>query len=224
MDQRATGIILRKWPLTETSLILNWLTPQFGRISTVAKGSFRAKSPFQGKLDLFHLAEFSFSRSRKSDLHLLKEVKLLDPNLHLRQNLSALRQASWFALLLEKTTEKETPLPELFELLNEFLSALKFSPPAAAMVCAFEMKLLSELGLAPAVKRDSFSPECLSLLEQLLERKPSRICELIPSQSAQEELSRFLGRFLEFEFGQLPALRQVALALPAVNIHTGNGS
>ena len=43
MIQSATGIILRTRPLTETSVIVNWLTPDCGRISTVAKGARRPK-------------------------------------------------------------------------------------------------------------------------------------------------------------------------------------
>src|SRR5258706_432091 len=56
MDERAQGIALRVYPLTETSLIIRWLTREIGRISTVAKGARRAKSPFRGKLDLFDRA------------------------------------------------------------------------------------------------------------------------------------------------------------------------
>ena len=76
MIESTHGIILRTRPLTETSLIVNWLTPDLGRIATVAKGARRPKSPFAGKLDLFYTAEFSFSRSRSSELHNLREVKL----------------------------------------------------------------------------------------------------------------------------------------------------
>ena len=85
MVERAQGLILRTRPLTDTSLIIHWLTPDFGRIATVAKGARRPQSPFRGKLDLFYLAEFSFSRSRRSELHALREVVL-------RETRSALRE------------------------------------------------------------------------------------------------------------------------------------
>ena len=76
MIETATGLVLRTRPLTETSLIVHWLTPGLGRLATVAKGARRPKSPFRGKLDLFYLADFSFSRSRRSELHTLREVSL----------------------------------------------------------------------------------------------------------------------------------------------------
>ena len=72
MEERSQGIILRIRPLTESSLIVHWLAPESGRLSTVAKGAKRPKSPFRGKLDLFFAAEFSFHRSRRSDLHTLR--------------------------------------------------------------------------------------------------------------------------------------------------------
>ena len=64
MDERAQGLVLRVHPLTETSLIIRWLTREHGRIATVAKGARRPKSPFRGKIVLFYLADFTFSRSR----------------------------------------------------------------------------------------------------------------------------------------------------------------
>jgi len=90
MIESATGLILRTRPLTETSLIVHWLTADFGRIATVAKGARRIQSPFLGKLDLFYRADFSFSRSRRSDLHTLREISLRETHSALRQDLRRL--------------------------------------------------------------------------------------------------------------------------------------
>src|SRR5436190_11721104 len=108
MEERTHGLILRTHPLTETSTIVNWLTPDLGRVSTVAKGARRPKSPFRGKLDLFYFAEFSFGRSAKSELHNLREVVLRETHSALRENLGWLQQASYCAALIEQTTETET--------------------------------------------------------------------------------------------------------------------
>src|SRR5947209_19930586 len=116
MIENATGIILRTRPLTDTSFIIHWLTPDFGRLATVAKGARRSKSPFAGKLDLFYLAEFTFLRSRRSELHTLCEVALQETHSALRQELAALRQAAYCASLIEQTTETESPIPTVFDL------------------------------------------------------------------------------------------------------------
>src|SRR5678816_84142 len=100
MEERASGIILRTRPLTETSLIVHWLTPEQGRIAVVAKGARRPKSPFAGKLDLFYEGDFSFSRSRKSDLHNLREVTLLVLHRRLREDLACLNAATYCVVLI----------------------------------------------------------------------------------------------------------------------------
>ena len=157
MDERTSGIILRTRPLTETSLIVQWLTPDLGRIATVAKGARRPKSPFRGKLDLFYEAEFSFARSRKSDLHNLREVMLRDTHSALRENMGWLQQASYFTALVEQTTETETPLPKVYQLVRGTLAQLCTAPPTPRTVFAFELKLLEELGLGPDLNDTSLS-------------------------------------------------------------------
>src|SRR6185436_9290540 len=102
MDERAQGIVLRVYPLTETSLIIRWLTPQFGRIATVAKGARRPKSAFRGKLDLFYLADFMFKRSQRSELHTLRELSLLETHGVLRRELPCLQLACYCAALIEQ--------------------------------------------------------------------------------------------------------------------------
>src|SRR5436190_24169427 len=100
MDERTAGLVLRTRPLTETSLIVRWLTRDLGRISTVAKGACRTKSPFRGKLDLFYFADLSFQRSRRGELHTLREVSVRDFHAPLRQNLNYLKHAAYFVQLL----------------------------------------------------------------------------------------------------------------------------
>src|SRR5579862_6207308 len=120
MVETATGLVLRTRPLTETSLIVHWLTRDLGRLATVAKGARRPQSGFRGKLDLFYLADFSFARSRRSELHTLREVRLLDTHKALRENIAYLQQAAYGVALVKQTTETETPLAEVFELLQGF--------------------------------------------------------------------------------------------------------
>src|ERR1700757_1043734 len=144
MIETASGLIVRTRPLTETSLIVHWLTPDLGRLATVAKGARRPKSPFAGKLDLFYAADFSFQRSRRSELHALREVALKETHAALRRELGYLQQASYAAALIEQTTEMETPLPEIFSLMSGFLKHLPSQPPQPQTLFAFEIKLLSE--------------------------------------------------------------------------------
>ena len=212
MDSRTTGLILRTRPLTETSLIVHWLTPDFGRISTVARGARRPKSPFRGKLDLFYLCEFSFARSRRSDLHNLREVSLRETHSALRRELGWLEQASYATELLEQTTETETPLPEFFALLSGFLRHLPAHPPQPQTVFAFEMKLLRELGQSPDLAATKLTAGSKQILEKLGELDWLALSCLKPSSTQTRELQQFLHGFLIHHLGKILTARNVALA------------
>src|SRR5262245_7338235 len=147
MDERSSGIILRTRPLTETSVIVHWLTPDLGRIATVAKGARRPKSLFRGKLDLFYEGDFSFGRSRRSELHTLREIVLRETHRTLRNDLGWIQQASYAAAFIEQITETETPLPEVHKLMISMLRHLTERPPVSRTAFAFELKMLAQLGL-----------------------------------------------------------------------------
>lgn len=213
MIQSATGLILRLRPLTETSLIVHWLTPAFGRMATVARGARRAKSPFLGRLDLFYLADFSFSHNRRSDLHLLREVGLRNTHGALRQDIHRLQQAAYAATLIEQATETETPLPAVFELMTGYLDCLCHQPPAPQIVLTFELKFLSELGLNPDLNKTKLTRGAKQIVRTLTECSWSAALRLRPTREQHEELRQFLQGFLIFHLGRQPKGRTGALAL-----------
>jgi DNA repair protein RecO (recombination protein O) len=204
MTESASGIILRTRPLTETSLIIHWLTPEIGRIATVAKGARRAKSPFAGKLDLFYAAEFSFSRSRRSDLHNLREVKLHETHGAIRADLEKLQQAAYAVNFLEVATESETPLPEIFTLMRDFLKALDGAVPAPQNIFAFELHLLHALGLAPDLAQARLTPGSKKIIAALLPADSKIPAGLQLSRAQTVELREWLGRCLIAHLGRLP--------------------
>ncbi len=209
--ERAHGLILRTRPFTETSLIVNWLTPDLGRISTVAKGARRTKSPFRGKLDLFYEGDFSFQRSRRSELHTLREVVLRETNPTLRQELGYLQQASYGATLIEQTTETQTPLPEVYELFRGFIHALTKQPPKPRTVFAFELKLLEILGLAPDLAESKLPTEARALVASLTETDWEKLPELRATAPQANAIKQFLHGFLIYHLGKIPKGREHAV-------------
>jgi len=212
MDERSTGIILRTRPLTETSLIVHWLTLDLGRIATVAKGARRPKSPFRGKLDLFYEADFSFARSRKSELHNLREVVLRETHSKLRENLGWIQQASYAAAFIEQTTETESPLPEIHELMKSLLWHLTERLPLSRTIFAFEFKMLAQLGLQPDVSETQLQPGTREIARALANSDWNVIARLKLSAAQEIQLRQFLHGFLIYHLGKLPRGRAAALA------------
>ncbi len=212
MTETASGIILRTLPLTDTSLIIHWLTPNFGRIATVAKGARRPKSPFAGKLDLFYEADFSFSRSRSSDLHMLREVSLRKTNGAIREDILKLQQAAYAAAFVVQGTETETPLSNIFELFREFLESLCAHEPTAQIVFALELKMLRELGLEPDWEDAKLPAGTKKVAQLLVERRFSDIFGLKLADSQNSELRQFLHGFIIYNLGKVPRGRAQALS------------
>ena len=206
MTETTRGLIVRTRPLTETSLIVHWLTPDQGRLATVAKGAQRPKSTFRGKLDLFYLADFSFVRSRKSELHNLREVSLIQPNSFLRKDLEALQQVSYATVLLEQTTETETPIPVLYELLLELLAFLRACSASAQALFAFELKLLDELGLTPDLAGTKLLPGTRAVIKGLADSDWNYVSLLKLTPAQEREIRQFLHGFLIYHLGRVPKL------------------
>jgi DNA repair protein RecO (recombination protein O) len=145
--ETTAAILLRKTKLTETSLIVTWFTEAHGKIQTVAKGARQPKSRFAGVLDLFFNCEIQFARSRKSDLHMLREVVLRNPHEGLRTDYSRVALASYFVELIELATETDHPAPELHDLMERAFSHLNEKPASLRALLHFETELARLLGI-----------------------------------------------------------------------------
>ena len=145
MDERSDGLIIRTRPLTETSLVAHWLTPELGRIATVAKGARRAKSKFRGRLDLMQQAKFSFHRSRRSELHTLTEIEQLRRHDSIRKDVTSLRLMAYATRLVEQTTETENPKPSNPSLTGHKMSDMRRQSKREGRVCraSFQVRVCS---------------------------------------------------------------------------------
>lgn len=151
---KARGTLIRRTPLTETSLIVHWCTHENGIVKTVAKGARRPKSPFAGKLDLFFLCEVEIHPARSGDLHILKDIRLERPRLGLRRNYLQTLAASYFVKLIDLVAETGTPLPEMADLLDRGLDYLDEHDADWRALTHFEKQLagflgVTETGIAP---------------------------------------------------------------------------
>ncbi|MEI6714904.1 MAG: DNA repair protein RecO [Verrucomicrobiota bacterium] len=177
--QSTPAILIRKIRLTETSLIVSWLTPEFGLIKTVAKGALRPKSRLAGILDLFHRCEIHFQPARSGSLHSLREATLQDSFPGVRSDYPRIALAAYAIELLEKAAEEETPVPDLFDLLNRALQYLNRESASPKALLHFESELARLLGVA--------SPElpAIRALEKALHRLPQGRADLLARLTAK---------------------------------------
>ncbi|MEM1243997.1 MAG: DNA repair protein RecO [Pseudomonadota bacterium] len=136
------AVILHTRAYRETSLIVEFFTEKLGRITAVAKGAKRAKSPFRGILQPFVPLQIQFSGRR--ELQTLRDAQIHGELLKLQG--PALLSSLYLNELLLKLLAKEDPHPELFIAYQITLTALSQSQSIEVNLRCFELQLLKELG------------------------------------------------------------------------------
>lgn len=169
------GTIIRLTKLTDSSLIVHWMTEEAGLIKTVAKGARRAKSSFAGRLDLFLEADFEWVRNKRAELHSLNEVSVVDYREGLRKSYRDSLVAGYFGQLLELVLELDHPEVEMCDLLARGLRHLSEEGASRRALLYFEREVARMLGLGKGAhlgilqvygKLPKSRDHCLDLLPQ----------------------------------------------------------
>jgi DNA repair protein RecO (recombination protein O) len=144
------AFILQELKYRETSLILDVLTRDFGRISLLAKGIRKAKSRFLGLLQPFIPLNMSFSG--KAELKLLTHVEMTRPY----RELTGLALYSGFYVneLVLHFLHKHDPHPEVFAYYSDCLSRLAAGAGLEAALRDFEFHLLECVGYGLQLEKD----------------------------------------------------------------------
>lgn len=152
-SEKATAIVIRTVEFSETSLVATLFTREFGKISTLAKGARRLKSPFESALDLLAVCRIVFLHKSSEALDLLTEAKLLRRFRLATRKLAGLYGGYYVAELLGELTDEDDPQPELFDLADQTLAALAAGQNVARWVMRFELGSLRLLGNMPSLDR-----------------------------------------------------------------------
>jgi len=155
MIAKTEAIVLRVSPFSTTSHMVTWLTPDYGRLTTVVKGAMRPKSAFLGQYDLCYTCELLFYERERDGVHMARECSPLNTRLPLRRQWRHYTCAAYICdLALHATLPGRDHTEELYELLGATLDRLcagRSSPEV--LVHWFELRLLQLLGYAPHVER-----------------------------------------------------------------------
>lgn len=139
------GLVLRETVTRDADKILTVLTPDRGRLSVIARGARRKGSRVAAACQLLAYSEMTlYEKGRWTMLDAADTIELFDG---LRQDLTALSLAAYFAELTEAVSDGSGDvLPLLLNALYA-LSALK-KPPQLVMP-AFQFRLMALAGYEP---------------------------------------------------------------------------
>lgn len=152
--EKTEAIVLRVVSWSETSVIVTLFSREHGKISALAKGARRPKSPFEAALDLLCRCRIVFLPKSGDVLDLLTEAKLVRRFRNRSKRLLNLYAAYYVAELLRELTDHEDPVPLLYDLADETLRLLEENDcQADAVLLRFELQMLRMLGHQPSMGR-----------------------------------------------------------------------
>ena len=149
------AVCIQAADFSETSQVLTFFARQTGKIRCIAKGSKRAKSPFDGAIELFAFGDIVFSSSAEDKLSTLTEFEQHKPLTGLSSKLPCLNSALFAAELVNKFTKEHDPHPELFDTFLQFLKDLNdlkdSSSTWLSLLILFQLSLFKHVGLQPVL-------------------------------------------------------------------------
>lgn len=155
MNQLVTkGIVLSRTNFGEADRILTVLTPDFGKLSLMAKGVRRIKSKLAGGIELFSISQITFIKGR-GEVSTLISSRLENHFGNIIKDLSRVQLGYDFLRLINKNTEDNTEAG-YFELLAAALVSLDDADlPLAITKLYFEASLLALAGHSPNLTDDA---------------------------------------------------------------------
>jgi len=151
-SEKSRAIVLKVVEFSESSCIVTLFTEDFGKIGALAKGARRAKSSFEGALDLLALVRIVFLHKSSESLDLLTEARLERRFRSSQRDLARLYAGYYVAELLAELTEPGDPHRELFQAADATLFALDHDAPLPETVLRFELVALREAGHMPSLE------------------------------------------------------------------------
>lgn len=148
-SEKDLAIVLRVTEFSETSCVVLVFTRQFGKLSALAKGARRPKSPFEAALDVLAVCRIVFLHKSGDLLDLLTEARLERRFRSARSDLTRLYAGYYVAELLDGLTDARDPHPKLFDEADSALRGLDQGADVGVVVLRFEMAALHQLGHLP---------------------------------------------------------------------------
>jgi DNA repair protein RecO (recombination protein O) len=149
-----TAICIRCVDYSETSQIVTFFARQSGKISAIAKGSKRAKSSFEGAIEIFSFGDIMFQASQGDKLSTLTEFQQKSGLSGLSRNYLGYNSSLFACELVTNLVDEYDPHPQLFDDFVQFLKDVQTvasQNETISLLIYFQLSLLREIGLQPVL-------------------------------------------------------------------------
>ena len=146
---KTEAIVLQKREFRETSLIVDFYTRDFGKMSGLLKGIRTEPKKFASTVEPFSFNEIIFYEKRTSSLHLIAQADMRNNFDAIRQNISKIGAACFIMELLGAVMPPEDKNEEVFDLTLMCLQELTVTSNPDKIMTIYKIKMLALSGFKP---------------------------------------------------------------------------
>jgi DNA repair protein RecO (recombination protein O) len=147
------AVLLGSVDYGDADRIVTLYTRSHGKVGAMARAARKSRRRFGAALAPFVVAEATLRERRGAELMLLEGFHARRDFSRLGEDVVRLGHASYATELVRELSAAHRPDEAILELLVELYQVVAAQPPRADVLRAFELQLLDELGLRPALDR-----------------------------------------------------------------------
>jgi DNA repair protein RecO (recombination protein O) len=140
------AIVLHSRKFGDTSRIVVLYTQQLGKVSVVAKGARKPKSPFGSALEPLSVITATFYHRRHRDLHTVSMAELISVRKTIQSDLDAMTSAMLVTETVLRTQKDEQPDPGIWEVLCDGLELMDTTSSPYALSVNVRLALAECMG------------------------------------------------------------------------------
>lgn len=143
------GIVLRTYSFGESDRVVIIISPNHGKLRTVAKGVRKTKSRFGGRLEPLTHIDIVLYEGRNLDT--ITQVSVIEAFPNVRLDLERVGIAGAMLSAIDAIVQEDASAHRIFLLLQRGLKVLDSGAPNPGFLTAFYLKLAALVGVAPAL-------------------------------------------------------------------------
>jgi DNA repair protein RecO (recombination protein O) len=146
---KTDAIVLKRRDFRETSVIADFYTRDFGKMTGLLKGLRQEPAKFASNVEPFSYNEIVFYQKTHSPLHLISQCDLKEDFYNLKKDLSKLSLCSLIMELVDEVMAPEDKNESVFELILDTLKEIDSNNNPYKVTLLFKIKILALSGFKP---------------------------------------------------------------------------
>ena len=153
MIYNSEAIILSSTPYSNTSLICNLFTKEYGRLSIISKGARTLKNPNRAILQPLHFIDLHYYYKPKRNIQLLKEASINKHFFNIKDNYTKMMYSYNILDIINQVCKIENPNEIIFRLIKSVLLNIDICKDTEIDLyySFFQLQLLRYLGVQPLI-------------------------------------------------------------------------